>query len=129
MDAETAWKDLTTRETQLRLHIIRSEEYLRHFDRDYKRQVFMLYLSIMLLLLFQSWFLYRTVGLTQWEIAMCVAGVGVLAILNCLLLIRTKMFLRRVNEAWIAPQEKIALDNLREERRQLTARTGTPKTA
>lgn len=128
-DAPTAWQDLETRENQLRLHIIRSEEYLRNFDREFKRQVLMLYLSIAILVLFQSWFLYQTMGLSRWELALGVAGISVLAIGNCVLLIRTKLFLHRVNEAWIAPQEKIALDNLRSERQELLGRFDRPAEA
>lgn len=129
MDLQTAWQDLETRENQLRLHIIRSEEYLRQFDRDFKRQVLMLYVCIALILLFQSWFLYQSAAYSRWEIALFVFGVSVLAIGNCVLLIRTKLFLNRVNEAWIEPQEQIALNNLRTERHELLQKMEQPKAA
>ncbi len=129
MDLQTAWQDLETRENQLRLHIIRSEEYLRHFDRDFKRQVLMLYLCIALILLFQSWFFYQSALYSRWDIALFVLGISVLAISNCVLLIRTKLFLNRVNEAWIEPQEQIALNNLRNERHELLQKMEQPKAA
>lgn len=129
MDLQTAWQDLETRENQLRLHIIRSEEYLRQFDRDFKRQVLMLYLCIALILLFQSWFFYQSAMYSRWDIALFVLGISVLAIGNCMLLIRTKLFLNRINEAWIEPQEKIALNNLRAERYELIQKLSQPKAA
>jgi len=129
MDLQTAWQDLETRENQLRLHIIRSEEYLRQFDRDFKRQVLMLYLCIALILLFQSWFFYQSAMYSRWDIALFVLGISVLAVGNCMLLIRTKMFLNRINEAWIEPQEKIALNNLRAERYELIQKLSQPKAA
>lgn len=129
MDLKTAWQDLETRENQLRLHIIRSEEYLRQFDRDFKRQVLMLYVCIALILLFQSWFFYQSAAYSRWEIALFVLGISALAIGNCVLLIRTKLFLNRVNEAWIEPQEQIALNNLRSERHELLQKMAPPKAA
>lgn len=122
MTPEEALQDVIKREEQLRMHIIRSEEYLRRLDRDLKRQVLMLYVSIVLLLGFQ--------GLYAWslrhELAFTEAGMMVvtslLAIFNCVLLIRTKGFMRRINEAWINPAEKIALDSVRMQRREILER-------
>ena len=79
----------------------------------------LLYVSIALLLLFQSWFVYNVIGRSPWEVVVCVMGISFLAVVNCALMIRTKSFLKRINEAWIAPQEKIALDNVRDERQEL----------
>ena len=41
---------------------------------------------------------------------------SILAIVNCLLLIKTKTWLHRLNEAWLGPQEKVALTSLRSQR-------------
>jgi hypothetical protein len=45
-----------------------------------------------------------------------------LAIVNCLLLIQTKTWLRRLNETWLKPQEKVALTTLRSQRSELLTR-------
>jgi len=46
----------------------------------------------------------------------------VLAIVNCLLLIRTKTWLHRLNEAWLGPQEKVAITTLRSQRKEIMTR-------
>ena len=56
MTIEERLHDVETREEQLRSHILRSTEYMRKFQREFKRQVLLLYLSIALLLAFQSFF-------------------------------------------------------------------------
>lgn len=131
MTLEEALRDVETRENQLRLHIIRSEEYVRRFERDFKRQVFMLYLAIALLLLFQSLFAISIAGHLKFGELALVLTTSFLAIMNCLLLINTKSWLRRINEAWIEPREKMVLDNIRLQRREimdkLTAGTPVPQ--
>lgn len=122
MTLEEALRDVETRENQLRLHIIRSEEYVRRFERDFKRQVLMLYLSIALLLLFQSLFAIGMAGHLHFGQMALVLTTSGLAIMNCFLLISTKSWLKRVNEAWIEPQEKIAMDNVRMQRREIMER-------
>lgn len=119
MTLEEALRDVETRENQLRLHIIRSEEYVRRFERDFKRQVLMLYLSIVLLLLFQSVFAWSFATHLKFGEMTLILTTSFLAILNCLLLINTKSWLKRINEAWIDPQEKIAMDNIRMQRREI----------
>jgi hypothetical protein len=47
---------------------------------------------------------------------------SLLAIVNCLLLIHTKTWLRRLNEAWLGPQEKVALTSLRFQHKELVTR-------
>lgn len=119
MTLEEALRDVETRENQLRLHIIRSEEYVRRFERDFKRQVFMLYLAIVLLLLFQSLFMISLAGRLHFGEMALVMTTSFLAIMNCILLINTKSWLRRINESWIDPQEKTALDAIRLQRREI----------
>ncbi len=119
MTLEEALRDVETRENQLRLHIIRSEEYVRRFERDFKRQVFMLYLAIVLLLLFQSLFAISIAGHLKFGEMALVLTTSFLAILNCVLLINTKSWLKRINESWIEPQEKTALDMIRMQRREI----------
>lgn len=119
MTLEEALRDVETRENQLRLHIIRSEEYVRRFERDFKRQVFMLYLAIVLLLLFQSLFAISVAGHLKFGEMALVLTTSFLAILNCVLLINTKSWLKRINESWIEPQEKTALDMIRLQRREI----------
>lgn len=119
MTLEEALKDVETRENQLRLHIIRSEEYVRRFERDFKRQVFMLYLAIALLLLFQSLFAISLAGHLKFGEMALILTTSFLAIMNCVLLINTKSWLKRINEAWIEPQEKAALDHIRLQRREV----------
>ncbi|PAW77801.1 MAG: hypothetical protein B9S32_09360 [Verrucomicrobia bacterium Tous-C9LFEB] len=119
MTLEEALRDVETRENQLRLHIIRSEEYVRRFERDFKRQVFMLYLAIVLLLLFQSLFAISIAGHLKFGEMALVLTTSFLAIMNCVLLINTKSWLKRINESWIEPQEKTALDMIRMQRREI----------
>jgi hypothetical protein len=53
---------------------------------------------------------------------MLVSVTSVLAIVNCLLLIRTKTWLHRLNEAWLGPQEKVAVTTLRSQRKEIMTR-------
>jgi hypothetical protein len=126
MNLEDALRDVETREQQLRLHLLRSEEYVRKFEREFKRQVFMLYISIMLLLGFQSLYgvwMYHRISYSE---TLMIVVTTFLAIFNCLLLIRTKSWLRRLNEAWLDPSEKRALDSVRMQRRELLERLASP---
>jgi len=41
---------------------------------------------------------------------------------NCLLLIKTKAWLHRLNKAWLAPQEKLALEALENQRAEILNR-------
>ncbi len=121
------WRDVTIRERQLEAHLLRSPEYLRRADQELKRQVSMLYLAIALLFLFQGLFTWRSAegGLALGAIALTTVT-SLLAIINCLLLIRTKACLRRLNEAWLRPEEKSAVDELRHQRSTLsTGPSGT----
>jgi RecA-family ATPase len=47
---------------------------------------------------------------------------SILAIVNCLLLIKTKTWLHRLNEAWLGPQEKVALTALHSQRNEILTR-------
>jgi len=38
---------------------------------------------------------------------------------NCLLMIKTKTWLNRMNEKWLGPQERVALTSLRSQRQEL----------
>lgn len=119
---------METRENQLRLHIIRSEEYVHEFERNFKRQLLLLYLAIALLLLFQSWFALSFAGHLKMSELTLIIVTSILAILNCCLLINTKSWLKRINEAWIDPQEKIALDSVRMQRREILEKMVTSAT-
>jgi len=44
---------------------------------------------------------------------------SILAIVNCLLMIKTKTWLNRMNEKWLGPQERVALTSLRSQRQEL----------
>jgi hypothetical protein len=128
MTLEEALRDVETRENQLRLHIIRSEEYVHEFERNFKRQLLLLYLAIALLLLFQSWFALSFAGHLKMSELTLIIVTSILAILNCCLLINTKSWLKRINEAWIDPQEKIALDSVRMQRREILEKMVTSAT-
>ena len=122
MTFEETLQDVTIRERQLHAHILRSPEYLRKADRELKRQVSMLYLAIALLILFQGLFALREAVQIPLSCTALISVTSLLAIVNCLLLIRTKHGLHRLNEAWLKPEEKIALDSLREQRNELMTR-------
>lgn len=119
MTPEKALQDIETREEQLARHIIRSQDYLSRFHAEFRRQVQILYLSIILLILFQSLFAWQfTHYLGGMELALVIATT-LLAIVNCALLIRTKGWLKNVNEEWIDPEEKAALETIRKQRHQV----------
>jgi hypothetical protein len=122
MTFEEYLQDVTIRERQLQAHILRSAEYLQHADRDLKRQVSMLYLAIALLILFQGLFTLKAAVLLPWSSTILVSVTSFLAIVNCILLIRTKHGLQRLNEAWLKPEEKTALDSLRSQRNEILSR-------
>ena len=113
MSAEETLHDVEIREQQLQSFILKSPEYRKRADRELKRQVTMLYLAIALLLTFQGFFTLKVLGVLPISEMMLVSVTSVLAIVNCLLLIHTKTWLHRLNEAWLGPQEKIALKSLR----------------
>src|SRR5271163_2746023 len=113
MSEEESLHDVTIRVQQLEAHILRSPEYLRRADQELKRQVSMLYLAIALLIIFQGLFTYHAAGQLPWEEVALVTVTSLLAIINCVLLIQTKTYLRCLNERWIGPHERIALRTIR----------------
>jgi hypothetical protein len=119
MSAEETLHDVTIRVQQLESYILRSPEYLKRADQELKRQVAMLYLAIALLLLFQGLFTFGVSAHISLGGYMLMGVTSFLAIVNCLLLIRTKTWLQRLNESWLGPQEKIALASLRSQVNQL----------
>jgi hypothetical protein len=122
MSAEETLHDVTVREQQLETHILSSPEYLRRADQELKRQVTMLYLAIALLIVFQGLFTLRATDGLPISGALLMSVTSILAIVNCLLLIKTKTWLHRLNEAWLGPQEKVALTSLRSQRIELLTR-------
>jgi len=122
MSAEETLHDVTVREQQLETYILRSPEYLKRADQELKRQVTMLYLAIALLLVFQGLFTFRATGSLPVSGVLLMSVTSILAIVNCLLLIKTKTWLHRLNEAWLGPQERVALSSLRHQRRELLTR-------
>ena len=127
MSAEESLHDVTVREHQLEAYILRSPEYLKKADQEIKRQVTMLYLAIALLLVFQGLFTLHATGNLPISGVILMSVTSLLAIVNCLLLIKTKTWLHRLNEAWLGPQEKVALTSLRSQRTELLTRlTNSP---
>ena len=122
MSAEESLHDVTIRVQQLEAYILRSPEYLLRADQELKRQVTMLYLAIALLIVFQGLFTFREAGHLPISGMILMSVTSFLAIVNCLLLIKTKTWLQRLNEAWLGPQEKVALTSLRFQRNELLTR-------
>jgi hypothetical protein len=122
MSAEETLHDVEIREQQLQNFILKSPEYRKRADRELKRQVTMLYLAIALLLTFQGFFTLKVLGVLPISEMMLVSVTSVLAIVNCLLLIHTKTWLHRLNEAWLGPQEKVAVTTLRTQRKEIMTR-------
>ena len=122
MSAEETLHDVTIRVQQLEDYILRSPEYLKRADQELKRQVTMLYLAIALLIVFQGLFTFRATGSLPASGMILMSVTSILAIVNCLLLIKTKTWLHRLNESWLGPQEKVALTSLRSQRRELLTR-------
>ena len=122
MSAEETLHDVEIREQQLQAYLLRSPEYLRRADQELKRQVTMLYLAIALLLVFQGLFTFREAGTLPFSGMILISVTSILAIVNCLLLIQTKTWLRRLNEAWLNPQEKMAISTLRVQREEILFR-------
>ena len=122
MSAEETLHDVEIREQQLQSFILKSPEYRKRADQELKRQVTMLYLAIALLLIFQGFFTLKVLGILPISEMMLVSVTSVLAIVNCLLLIRTKTWLHRLNEAWLGPQEKVAITTLRSQRKEIMTR-------
>jgi len=125
MSAEETLHDVDIREQQLESFILRSPEYRKRADQELKRQVTMLYLAIALLLIFQGFFTLKVLGVLPVSEMMLVSVTSMLAIVNCLLLIRTKTWLHRLNEAWLGPQEKVAITSLRSQRKEIMTRLAT----
>jgi hypothetical protein len=115
-------EDVTIRERQLEAHLLRSPEYLRQADRELKRQVSMLYLAIALLIVFQGLFTWGASAAIPVTAIALTTVTSILAIFNCLLLIRTKTFLRRLNDSWLKPEEKSAVYALRNQRHEILTR-------
>ena len=122
MSAEETLHDVDIREQQLQSFILKSPEYRKRADQELKRQVTMLYLAIALLLTFQGFFTLKALGILPISEMMLVSVTSMLAIVNCLLLIRTKTWLHRLNEAWLGPQEKVAITTLRSQRKEIMTR-------
>ncbi len=124
MSAEDTLHDVNIREQQLALFILKSPEYLKKADQELKRQVTMLYLAIALLLVFKGLFTLHATGSLPFSGMLLMSVTSTLAIVNCLLLIKTKTWLHRLNEAWLGPQEKVAITSLRFQRKELQTRLG-----
>jgi hypothetical protein len=122
MSAEETLHDVEIREQQLEKYILRSPEYLKRADQELKRQVTMLYLAIALLLVFQGLFTFKAAGTLPFSGLLLMSVTSILAIVNCLLLIKTKTWMHRLNEAWLNPQEKIAITSIRVQRDQILTR-------
>jgi len=122
MSIEESLHDVTIRERQLEAHILRSAEYRRRVDQDLKRLVSMLYLAIALLFVIQGLFTYQAIA--QWPMngIILIAVTSLLGVLSCFLLIKTKAWLHRLNEAWLAPQERSALEALKSQRHEILTR-------
>jgi hypothetical protein len=119
MTFEESLNDVSVRERQLAAHILRSPEYLQKADQELKRQVTMLYLAIALLMVIVGFFTLRAVGKIPPICVELTDATSLLAIVNCLLLIRTKTWLNRLNEAWLAPHERDALNTLKIQRNEI----------
>ena len=113
MSEEETLHDVTIRVQQLESYILRSPEYLKRADQELKRQVTILYLAIALLLVFQGLFTFGASAHLPLSGVILMSVTSILAIVNCLLMIHTKKWLNRLNEAWLGPQEKVALRSLR----------------
>jgi hypothetical protein len=124
MSAEDTLHDITIRVQQLEAYILKSPEYLKRADQELKRQVAMLYLAIALLLLFQAFFTFGVSAHIPLGGVILMGITSFLAIVNCLLLIKTKTWLRQLNESWLGPQEKIALAALRSQVDELQSQIG-----
>jgi hypothetical protein len=127
-DDETL-EDLMTRTRQLENHLLRSPEYIFKADQDLKRQVSMLYLAIALLLVFQFLFAISQAHNMPISVMALIIVTSILAIINCLLLIRTKNCLRRLNESWLKPEEKHAIAKLRNQHAEIRLRSGSASTS
>jgi hypothetical protein len=121
-----ALDDVAIRARQLETLLLRSPEYLRRADQELKRQVTLLYLAIALLLLFQGLFTWRSAGQIPLGLLLLTLVTSILAIVNCLLLIRTKNCLRRLNEGWLRPEERSALEMLRQRRSTMASPSDPP---
>jgi len=119
VNAEESLQDVKIREQQLEAHILRSPEYLKRADQELKRQVAMLYLAIALLLVFLGLFTFRAAAQFPISGMILMVATSFLAILNCVLLIKTRTWLHRLNESWLGQQEKIALNALRSQRTEI----------
>jgi Na+-translocating ferredoxin:NAD+ oxidoreductase RnfD subunit len=108
--------DAAIRARQLETHLLHSPEYLHRADQELKRQVSLLYLAVALLLLFQGLFSWRAAGQIPFGLLLLTGVTSILAVVNCLLLIRTKSCLRKLNAAWLKPEERMALEALRKGR-------------
>ena len=122
MSVEESLQDVAIRERQLEAHILRSKEYLKRANQNIKRQIFILYAAIALLLAYQGFFTLRAVGWIAFDDVLLTTITSCVAIVTCLLLIRTKTWLRRLNEAWLGPQEKDALEALKLQRHEILTR-------
>ena len=122
MSIEESLHDVTIREKQLEAHILRSAEYRWRADQDLKRLVSMLYLAISLLIVIQALYAVRSMERMPLNGSILLSVTSFLGVLNCLLLIKTKAWFHRLNEAWLAPQEKLALEALKSQRHEILTR-------
>ena len=119
MDSRENLEDVAIRERQLEAHLLRSPDYLRRCNRAVRRQVWMLYIAIGLLIFFQSLFIFKAAGRLPVSPLALTWGASLLAVVNCLLLIRAKLCLRRLNDAWLRPEERSLVHALRSQRAKI----------
>ena len=119
MTAHDPITDLDKRQRELEAHLLRSQDYLYRADQTLKRQTAMLYLGIALLFSFQVAFTVSNAEGLPLHLWALITLTSALAVFNCVLLIRTKRCLRCLNQSWLRPHEKSALEALEEERLRL----------
>jgi hypothetical protein len=122
MSLEESLHDVTIRERQLEAHILRSTDYRNRADQDLKRLVAMLYLAIALLFMIQGLFTYEAISRWPLNGIILISVTSFLGVMNCILLIKTKAWQHRLNEAWLAPHEKSALEALKSQRHEILTR-------
>ena len=113
-------EDITIRERQLEAHLLHSPEYLQRAHGEITRQVVLLYFAIGILILFQGLFTWKTAGHVPMRETVLTSLTALFAIINCLLLIRTKAGLRHLNEKWLQPEERRAMKALRSQRTEIS---------
>jgi tetrahydromethanopterin S-methyltransferase subunit G len=126
MRQDEVLQNVSTRLDELETHLLNSAEYVRRANAELTRRISYVYLAIGLLILTLAGFFFESDEELPLSSLMVIALTGFFSIFNCVLLLRARANLRRLNEAWLDPRQLETLATLKTQHQQIKTRLALP---